>query len=133
MQDLDPSQYDEADRREVDPPVEVETATWSAAGTLDWWVRERREWLGRVRGPDGKQRWIKALIVGQQRRRIASCPSQTGSRSLAPYVVSELMYGAVVSDRSSRPFIFAGPPNDGKDGVGLALTPGPLNRNHALL
>ena len=38
------------DRREVDPPVEVQIATWSAAGTLDWWVRERREWFGRVRG-----------------------------------------------------------------------------------
>jgi hypothetical protein len=44
--DLDPSQYGEADRRQVDPPVQVE----SAGGTLDWWVRERREWFGRVRG-----------------------------------------------------------------------------------
>jgi hypothetical protein len=43
MQDLDPSQYAEADRREVDPPVEVQVATWSPAGKLDWWVRERRE------------------------------------------------------------------------------------------
>src|SRR5215211_5647603 len=60
MQDLDPTQYGEADRRAVDPPVEVQVATWSAAGTLDWWVRERREWFGRVRGPNGRQRWIKA-------------------------------------------------------------------------
>ena len=59
MRDLDPSQYGEADRREVNPPLEVESA-WSAGGTLDWWVRERREWFGRVRGPDGRQRWIKA-------------------------------------------------------------------------
>jgi hypothetical protein len=29
---------------------------WSAAGTVDWWVRERREWFGRARGTDGKQR-----------------------------------------------------------------------------
>jgi hypothetical protein len=42
--DLDPSQYGEADRREVDPPIPVESATWSPGGTLDWWVRERREW-----------------------------------------------------------------------------------------
>jgi hypothetical protein len=49
------------DRREVDPPVEVQIATWSAAGTLDWWVRERREWFGRGRGLDGRQRWIKAV------------------------------------------------------------------------
>jgi hypothetical protein len=27
MRDLDPSQYGEADRREVDPPIEVESAT----------------------------------------------------------------------------------------------------------
>jgi hypothetical protein len=59
MQDFDPSQYGEADRREVDPPVEVESATWSAGGTLDWWVKERQQWLGRVQGPDGKQRWVR--------------------------------------------------------------------------
>jgi hypothetical protein len=48
------------DRREVKPPIEVESATWSTGGTLDWWVKERQEWFGRVRGPDGRQRWIKA-------------------------------------------------------------------------
>ena len=61
MHDLDPSQYGEADRWEVDPPVQVEAVSWSPGGTLDWWVREHREWFGRVRGPDGKQRWIKAV------------------------------------------------------------------------
>jgi hypothetical protein len=60
MHDLDPSQYAEADRREVNPPIKVEAATWSLGGTLDWWVRERREWFGRVRGPNGRQKWIKA-------------------------------------------------------------------------
>ena len=39
IEDLDPAQYAEADRPEVDPPIEVETATWSAGGTLDWWVK----------------------------------------------------------------------------------------------
>jgi hypothetical protein len=58
--DLDPSQYSEADRREVNPPIQVEMATWSPRGQLDWWVKERREWFGRIRGKDGKQRWIKA-------------------------------------------------------------------------
>jgi hypothetical protein len=58
--DLDPNQYSDADRREVDPPIQVDTATWSKAGQLDWWVKERQQWLGRVRGADGKQRWIKA-------------------------------------------------------------------------
>ena len=47
-------------RGEVDPPIEVEVATWLVAGQLDWWVKERQQWLGRVRGPDGRQRWIKA-------------------------------------------------------------------------
>jgi hypothetical protein len=51
----------EADRREVDPPIEVQAATWSAGGQLDWWVKERQEWWGRVRGLDGRQRWIRAL------------------------------------------------------------------------
>jgi hypothetical protein len=49
MRDLDPTQYAEADRREVNPPIEVESATWSPGGTLDWWVKERRprvEWYG---------------------------------------------------------------------------------------
>jgi hypothetical protein len=41
----------EADRREVDPPIEVYAVTWSHAGQLDWWVKERQEWLGRVRSP----------------------------------------------------------------------------------
>jgi hypothetical protein len=57
--DLDPSQYGQADRREVDPPIQVEMATWSRAGQLDWWVKEHRprlEWFG----ADGRQRWIKA-------------------------------------------------------------------------
>jgi hypothetical protein len=47
------SQYSEADRREVDPPIQVEMAT---AGRLDWWVKERQQWWGRVRGADGRQR-----------------------------------------------------------------------------
>jgi hypothetical protein len=69
MRDLDPSQHGEADRREVDPPVAVEAATWSAGGQLDWWVKERQQWLGRVRGPDGRQRdGSKLLIFGQPKR-----------------------------------------------------------------
>jgi len=34
--------YAEDDRREVNPPIEVESATWSAGGQLDWWVKEHR-------------------------------------------------------------------------------------------
>jgi hypothetical protein len=60
---FNPSQYGEADRREVDPPIPVEAATWSKGGQLDYWVKEHRprlEWWGRVRGADRRQRWIKA-------------------------------------------------------------------------
>jgi hypothetical protein len=39
-------QFAEADRRVVDPPIQVQTAMWSSAGQLDWWVRERQEWWG---------------------------------------------------------------------------------------
>jgi hypothetical protein len=63
LSDEDVQQLAEADRREVDPPIQVETATWSNAGQLDWWIKEHRprlEWFGRVRGKDGKQRWITA-------------------------------------------------------------------------
>jgi hypothetical protein len=61
MRDLDPTQYGEADRREIDPPVPVDAATWSTAGQLDWWVKERQAWWGRVRDADGRQRWIRAV------------------------------------------------------------------------
>jgi hypothetical protein len=32
----------EADRRAVDPPIEVEAASWSYGGQLDWWIKERQ-------------------------------------------------------------------------------------------
>jgi hypothetical protein len=61
VSDTELQRRDAADRREVNPPIEVESATWSPGGTLDWWVKERLEWFGRVRGEDGRQRWIKAV------------------------------------------------------------------------
>ena len=60
LSDDDLQQYAEADRRQADPPIEVESATWSPGGTLDWFVKDRQEWFGRVRGADGRQRWVKA-------------------------------------------------------------------------
>jgi hypothetical protein len=60
LSDDDLKQFAEADRREVDPPIRVEAATWSNAGQLDWFVKERQQWLGRIRGKDGRQRWIRA-------------------------------------------------------------------------
>jgi hypothetical protein len=60
MEHLDPDQQDPENRREVNPSIEVESATWSTGGTLDWWVKERGKWMGGVRRPDGRQVWIKA-------------------------------------------------------------------------
>jgi hypothetical protein len=53
-------QHAEADRREVDPRIQVQMASWAAGGQLDWWVKDRQEWYGRVRGANGRQRWIRA-------------------------------------------------------------------------
>jgi hypothetical protein len=61
LSDEDVQRYAEADRRQVDPPIPVDMASWSKAGQLDWWVKERLEWWGRVRGADGRQRWIRAV------------------------------------------------------------------------
>jgi rifampicin phosphotransferase len=36
LSDDDVQQLAEADRREVDPPMQVEGATWSKAGMIDW-------------------------------------------------------------------------------------------------
>lgn len=58
----------EADREEVNPPIDVEWATWVLGGQLDWWVKERHEWWGRVRGKDGRQRWIKAADLRPTKR-----------------------------------------------------------------
>ena len=46
---------------ENDPPIQVHSAAWSKAAQLDWWLKERQEWWGRVRGADGRQRWISAV------------------------------------------------------------------------
>jgi hypothetical protein len=35
--------------------------TWSAAGDLDYLVKERQEWWGRVRRPDRHHVWIRAV------------------------------------------------------------------------
>jgi len=55
---LDPSQYSDADRQAIDPPIEVDMATWSPNGGLDWWVKERQQWWGRARSKDGRHRVI---------------------------------------------------------------------------
>jgi hypothetical protein len=71
LSDSDLQRFAEADRRVIDPPIEVQVATWSEAGDLDWWVKDRQEWFGRVRGADGRRRWIKAVdlrpATGSQR------------------------------------------------------------------
>ena len=32
------------------------------------WVKERQEWLGRVGGADGRQRWIRAVDLRPAKR-----------------------------------------------------------------
>jgi hypothetical protein len=61
LSDDEVQQRAEAARREVDPPLPVETATWSKTGQLDWSIKETGKWMGRVRGADGRQRWIRAV------------------------------------------------------------------------
>lgn len=58
----------ENERREVKPPIPVESAEWSTAGLLDYWVREDMEWLGRVRDPDGRYVWIRASDLRRAKR-----------------------------------------------------------------
>jgi hypothetical protein len=68
LSDADVQQRAEADRQEVDPLIQVETPTWSKAGQLDWWVKERQQWWRRVRGADGRQRWIRAVDLRPAKR-----------------------------------------------------------------
>ena len=67
---FDPSRYGEADRRAVDPPIPVETVTWSRARELDWWVKEHRprlewwdEYAVRMAGSDGSELVIFAALA----------------------------------------------------------------------
>ena len=61
MQDLDPGRYSESRSprsRSADPGRDGHVVDrWPAR----WWVRERQGWFGRVRGKDGRQRWIRAV------------------------------------------------------------------------
>jgi hypothetical protein len=56
----------EADRREVDPPIQVETARWSTAGQLDL-VGERTAGMVGVAyaAAKGRQRWVRATDLRQ--------------------------------------------------------------------
>jgi hypothetical protein len=56
LSDDDLQRFAEADLRAVDPPIEVQAATWSTGGQVDWWVKDRQEWYGRVGGANGRQR-----------------------------------------------------------------------------
>jgi hypothetical protein len=57
----DLEQNAEADRREVDPPIQVETAMWSKSRPARLVGERPAGMVGRVRGADGRQRWIKAV------------------------------------------------------------------------
>jgi hypothetical protein len=74
LSDDEVQQLAESDRREVDPPIQVQTATWSKAGQLDWWVKERQEWLGRVRGADGRSKLLIFVLRAAQSPDMKSYP-----------------------------------------------------------
>ena len=61
LSDAELKQRAAADRREVG----VHRSRWTPPPgrklQLDWRVKERREWWRRVRGADGRQRWIRAM------------------------------------------------------------------------
>src|SRR4029453_16038482 len=58
----------EADRRDADPPIPVDTATWSNAGQLDWWVKDPAGMVG------SRTRCGRSATVGQSCR----SPSRMG-------------------------------------------------------
>jgi hypothetical protein len=60
--------YAEADRREVHPPIEVESATWSAGGPLDWWVKERQQCWAVCAVPTGVRSGSEQLIFAPRKR-----------------------------------------------------------------
>ena len=86
----------QADPRAVDPPIQVETATWSPGGQLDWWVKERQEWWGRVRGAGGRQRWIRAADLGHPSgSHDLSCDPQTNRSCLSNHPPGSLVLMAL--------------------------------------
>jgi hypothetical protein len=86
----------------VDPPIEVESATWSAAGDLDYWVKERQEWLGRVRVQTDVRSGSKQLIfVRPKRAESTGDPSPGGGylHTADPGVISDHLSSSVVLSR----------------------------------
>jgi hypothetical protein len=71
----------------VNPAIPLESATWTAAGELDYWVRNRAEWWGRVRGPDGHHVWKRASDL--RRVSVAMEESLLVARQRSPLVASK--------------------------------------------
>jgi hypothetical protein len=69
MRDFDPSQYGEADRREVDPPIQVEAATWSAEFDQVQEARDAQDPGPRSQAPHGTTaRWNEGCACAVCRR-----------------------------------------------------------------
>ena len=61
LSDDDLEQIAAIDRRAADPGENrYMVESWPARV----WVKERQEWSTRVRGADGRQRWIRAIDLG---------------------------------------------------------------------
>jgi hypothetical protein len=53
-------QRDQADRIEVNPPIDAQSANGRLPANSTGWVKERQEWWRRMRGPDSRQAWLRS-------------------------------------------------------------------------
>jgi hypothetical protein len=44
-------------------PIDVESVTWAPGGTLDYWVKERREWWAAYGVQNGHQKWVDLSAI----------------------------------------------------------------------
>ena len=79
-------QRDQADRIEVNPPTEVQPATWSAAGQLDWSVKERREWgaCTRSRRSTGVDQSFRSSVCQASGSLLAHCQNRLSAWIIGP-------------------------------------------------
>src|SRR5688572_15597889 len=76
--EFDPEQIRPENRREVDPPVEVELATWPAGGTVDWCVKERLELTAGCGAKTAVNGGSRPLIFDRRRATSVGLPNPEG-------------------------------------------------------
>jgi hypothetical protein len=100
-------QRQQSERRQVNPPIQVESATWTAAGELDYWVREKAEWWGRVRG--------RTAITSGSEPPISVQRTRAGEQSAYRTRKVNSTFGATNFPVTvpTSPLVFLGPADDG--------------------